>query len=107
MSVMVEVSMFPVDKGESLSSYVARVVDIIDRSGLSYILTPMGTIIEAETLDEILKIVKECFEELKKDCNRVVINLKVDYRKGEGLRLESKVKSVEEKVGRSLKKVVV
>ena len=40
--------MSPLDKGESLSQYVARSLDIIDKSGLPYQLTPMGTIIEGE-----------------------------------------------------------
>lgn len=106
MSVMAEISMFPVDKGESLSPYVARIIDIIDRSGLTYVLTPMGTIIEAKTLEDILRVIKDCFEELKRDCNRIVINLKVDYRKTETSRLKAKIISVEEKLGREVKKTL-
>ena len=45
--VLLDFSMSPFDKGESLGKYVARSLDIIDRSGLPYQLTPMGTIIEA------------------------------------------------------------
>ena len=44
--VLLEFSMSPFAKGESLSPYVARSLDIIDKSGLPYQLTPMGTIIE-------------------------------------------------------------
>ena len=46
--VLLEFSMSPFDKGESLGPYVARSLDIVDRSGLPYQLTPMGTIIEGE-----------------------------------------------------------
>ena len=102
MSVLVEFAMFPTDKGESVSSYVARVLDIIDKSGLDYLLTPMGTIIEAESLDEVFKVIKESFEALQKDCNRIIINMKVDYRKGKSGRIKTKVKSVEEKAGKVL-----
>ena len=35
MSVIVEFSIFPIDKGESLSPYVARALKIIQDSGLS------------------------------------------------------------------------
>ena len=38
MSVLLEFSMSPFDKGESLSKYVSRSLDIIDRSGVPYIL---------------------------------------------------------------------
>jgi len=37
--VLVEFSMSPFDKGESLSPYVARILDIIDKSGVTYRLT--------------------------------------------------------------------
>ena len=46
--VLLEFSMTPLDKGESVSAYVARSLDIVDRSGLPYQLTPMGTIVEGE-----------------------------------------------------------
>ena len=58
--------MTPLGKGESVSQYVARVVDIVDRSGLPYVLTPMGTIIEGESWDEVMSVLKEGFEALKK-----------------------------------------
>jgi len=42
MSVLVEFSMFPTDKGESVSAYVSRIIKMIDESGVPYKLTPMG-----------------------------------------------------------------
>ena len=39
------------------------------------------------------------------DCDRITCTAKLDYRRGYSGRLESKVKSVEEKLGRELKKV--
>ena len=47
MSALVEFAMFPTDSTESKSKFVAKVLDIVDQSGLAYQLTPMGTIIEA------------------------------------------------------------
>lgn len=94
--------MTPLDKGESVSEYVARVVDIVDKSGLPYVLTPMGTIIEAEDWEEAMNVLKEGFEALKKDCSRISITMKIDYRKGKKNRLLQKVKSVQEKVGREI-----
>lgn len=100
--VLLEFSMFPLDKGESLSPYVARSLDIIDRSGLDYRLNAMGTIVEGE-IDEVLAVVKQCFEAMSADCNRISCSVKMDYRKDQSGRLETKVKSVQEKVGRELK----
>ncbi|RLJ70501.1 uncharacterized protein (TIGR00106 family) [Hydrogenivirga caldilitoris] len=103
MSILVFVSMTPLGKGESVSEYVAKVVDIIDRSGLPYVLTPMGTIIEGEDWDEVMGVLKRGFEELKKECSRISITMKVDYREGKSGRLKSKVESVQEKIGREIK----
>ncbi|NPA41682.1 MAG: MTH1187 family thiamine-binding protein [Aquificae bacterium] len=103
MSFLVFVSMTPLGKGESVSKYVARVVDIVDKSGLPYVLTPMGTIIEGEDWDQVMNVLKKGFEELKKDCPRISITMKIDYREGKSGRLRSKVESVQEKLGREIK----
>ncbi len=100
--VLVEFAMSPLDKGESLSPYVARSLAIIDESGLPYQLTPMGTILEGEW-DEVMAVVQDCFERMRLDCNRISVSLKVDYRAGKSGRLQSKIASVESRVGRKLK----
>lgn len=99
--VLLEFSMYPVDKGESVSAFVARSLDIIDRCGLPYQLTPMGTIIEGEW-NEVMAIVNACFEAMQADCSRVVTQIKIDYRNGPGGRLTSKIDAVQKKVGRKL-----
>ncbi|MBN00256.1 MAG: hypothetical protein CMJ77_14130 [Planctomycetaceae bacterium] len=100
--VLLEFSMSPLGQGESVSPYVARVVDIIDKSGLDYQLHAMGTVIEGE-IDEVLSVLKSCFEELSSDCDRISCTAKLDYRAGASGRLQSKITSVEEKLGRSLR----
>jgi uncharacterized protein (TIGR00106 family) len=101
--VLVEVSMFPIGKGESVSAYVARALDIIDRSGLDYKLGPMGTTIEGEW-DEVFGVIQKCFEDMKQDCNRVEFMIKGDYRKGHENALGSKLEAVEKKLIRRLRK---
>lgn len=99
--VLLEFAMYPVGKGESLSPYVARSLDIIDRSGVAYQLTPMGTILEGEWND-VIAVVTRCFEAMRADCSRVEVALKVDYREGQESRLSAKIASVEDKLGRKL-----
>ena len=99
--VLLEFSMSPMTKGESVSVYVARSLDIIDKSGLPYQLTPMGTILEVEW-PEVMAVVSACFEAMKADCDRVGTHIKIDYRAGPGGRLKSKVESVQQKLGRKL-----
>jgi uncharacterized protein YqgV (UPF0045/DUF77 family) len=62
----------------------------------------MGTTLEGK-LDEVLDVVRRCFEVLASDCDRLSCSIKIDYRKGPGGRLESKVRKVEDLVGRSLR----
>jgi uncharacterized protein (TIGR00106 family) len=101
--LMVEVSMFPVDKGESLSAYVSRVLVIIDQSGLAYRINPMGTVIEGEW-DEVMGVIKKCHAALEKDCRRISTSIKIDYRKGKKRRMDAKIEAIEQKVGKALKK---
>ena len=101
--MMAELSMFPVDKGEHLSEYVARVLAIIDQSGISYRLNPMGTVLEGEW-DEVMEVIKKCHKELERDCSRISTSLKIDYRRHTASRMDAKIKSVENKIGKSLQK---
>jgi uncharacterized protein (TIGR00106 family) len=101
--VLMEFSLFPLDKGVSLSRYVARSLKIVEQSGLDYRLTAMGTIVEGE-LEQVLDVMKQCLEAMASDCDRVSCSAKLDYRAGDQRRLEAKVRSVEAKVGHTLKK---
>ena len=100
--VLLEFSMSPLGKGESVGKYVSRSLDIIDRSGVDYRLNPMGTVLEGDW-DEALSVVRQCFERMRKDCNRISCTIKMDYRKGYSGRLSSKVASVEKHLKRKLK----
>jgi uncharacterized protein (TIGR00106 family) len=97
MSVIVEFSIFPIDKGASLSQEVARALQIIKDSGLPYELNPMGTCVEGEW-QELMALVDRCFQEMRKHSDRVYLALKADYRKGPAGRLKSKVASIKEKL---------
>lgn len=96
--VLLDFSMTPLGKGESVSAYVARCLAVVAASGLEYRLHAMGTTLEGE-LDDVLAVVRRCFEVLQSDCNRISCSIKIDYRKGPGGRLDSKVRKVEALVG--------
>ncbi len=100
--VLLEFSMSPLGKGESVGKYVSRSLTVVDASGLEYRLNPMGTVLEG-SWDEVFGVVKKCFDRMRKDCGRISCTIKVDYRKGHKGRLLSKTASVERHVGRKLK----
>ncbi len=102
MSMLLEFSMSPLGQGESVGAYVARSLEIIDRSGVPYRLNPMGTVLEGEW-DEVMPVVRECLERMSQECDRVTCTIKFDWRRGAEGRLTSKVASVEQRLGRQLK----
>lgn len=95
--------MSPFGKGESLSPYVSRILDVVDKSSVRYKLTPMGTILEGEW-EEVLQVVTACFNELEKDCNRISTNIRIDFRKGSTSRMQQKIESIENRLNRNLSK---
>jgi uncharacterized protein (TIGR00106 family) len=105
MSLMTFVTMTPLGKGESVSKYVAQVVDVVDRSGLPYVITPMGTIIETETWEEVMSVLEKGFNQLQQECARISIVIKIDYRKDKPARLNKKIDSLEKKLHRELHKI--
>ena len=104
--MMILVSIFPMGKSApaSLSKDIAAVLDIVDKSGLDYKLTAMGTILEGEW-DAVMKVVKKMRDRLLKRHARIYMTVSIDERrKDKRPRLESKTRSVETALGRPLRK---
>jgi len=97
MSAILEMAIFPMDKGMSVSAYVARALTVIKASGLPYRLGPMGTAVEGEW-DELAALAGACLTDLQADCDRVYLNMKLDWRRGPGGRLDAKPASVLDKM---------
>jgi uncharacterized protein (TIGR00106 family) len=96
MSVLVDLSIFPVNAGEHLSIHVAPVVAMIAASGHPYTLTAMGTLIETPAVDEALALVARAHALLADaGCRRIYATIKLDSRDGPVDRLHSKTASVQ------------
>jgi len=100
--MLLEFSIAPLDKGPAVGAYVARALDIVDRSGVPYRLNPMGTVLEG-TWEEVMEVVRHCLEDLERDCERITITMKLDHRKGKTGALRSKVDEMEALLGRKLR----
>jgi uncharacterized protein (TIGR00106 family) len=101
--MLIEFSIIPIGVGSSLSANIAEVLKIVDASGLPYKATPMGTVVEGEW-DELMKLIKKCHKTAMKSGDRVVTTISIDDRKGKRNRIEEKVRSVEKRIGKALKK---
>jgi uncharacterized protein (TIGR00106 family) len=99
---LMEFSLIPLDKGASLSKYVARALTITDESGLQYQLNPMGTVVEGEWAD-LLNLLTRCFRDLENVSERISLQVKFDHRKGISGAIDGKIRSVQVKAGRQFR----
>lgn len=95
---LIEFNVIPVGhiENDSISPIIAKVVRKVKTSGLPNEIHSMGTVVEGR-LDECLDLVKECIREALKETPRVTASVRLDVRPGHAGRMESSVRSVEEK----------
>ncbi len=94
-------SIAPLGVGEELREHIARVLDVIDRSGLPYKLGAMQTTVEGEP-DEVMALIMKCHRLMLERAPRVLTHIAIDDRKGARGRLEGKVEDVETVLAREL-----
>jgi uncharacterized protein (TIGR00106 family) len=101
--MLIEFSIIPIGVGSSIGDQLAEVLKIVDASGLPYKVNPMGTVVEGEW-DDVMKLIKKCHKTVMKTGERVLTTITIDDRKGKPNRIDEKVKSIERRIGKSLKK---
>ena len=92
--MLVEFSILPVGKGISVSKSVAKAINLVDKSGLDYKVSEMGTIVEGEW-KEIIPLIERCHRLLLKETGRVITTVKVDDRRGRKGLLHSRIRRIE------------
>lgn len=95
--MIAEFSVTPIGSGVSVREAVAKAVQIVHDSGLTYELNPMGTVVEG-TWDEVFTAIRRCQDELLGEHERLSILIKVDVRRGPSPSMESKVDAVRERL---------
>jgi len=100
---LVEFSVVPLGMGESVSQYVAECMKMVEASGLTYKINPMATVVEGE-YDEVMALIKRCHARIMEMSPRVITTVKIDDRRGAKGMIDKKVQSVEQKLGKKLKK---
>ena len=101
--MLIEFSVIPIGIGESMGDQIAKVVKIVDESGLPYKANPMGTVIEGNW-EDVLAIIKKCHQEVIKSSPRIITSISIDDRPGKPNRITEKLKSVEKRLGKEVKK---
>jgi len=101
--MLVEFSIVPIGIGSSVGAQLAKVLKIVDASRLPYKINPMGTVVEGEW-DDVMRLIKKCHGAVMKTGDRALTTISIDDRKDKPNRIEEKVKSIEKRLGKTLKK---
>jgi uncharacterized protein (TIGR00106 family) len=99
--MLAELSIFPIGRNSHSSAELAKILKLVEESGLPYQLTPASTCIEGEW-DEIMPLIQRCHERARKGSSHVVTLIKLEDDDGERNKLIGNLTSVEEKLGHPL-----
>ena len=92
------ISVAPEDHWDHMSPYIAKIIKLIEKSGLDYELGPMGTSIEGAP-EAVFKVLQEMHMAMRKDSKRVSTLIKIDDQTDRPVgRMKEKVKSVEKQL---------
>jgi uncharacterized protein (TIGR00106 family) len=89
-----EFAMFPTDKGKHVSPYVKKVIAMIDSLPYNSQLTPMGTIVECDTMDECLSVISKANAILEPEAERIYCTAKFDNKPGLKNQMAHKIEAV-------------
>lgn len=90
-------------KGTSMADEVAKVINMVDESGLKYKVNPMGTCVEGD-LGKVMDLIRKCHEAAMKDYARVITHIRIDDRRDARGTMEEKIRAVEERLHRPVQK---
>ncbi|QCC59616.1 MTH1187 family thiamine-binding protein [Natrinema thermotolerans] len=97
MTVVALLSVAPVIE-DSMAGEVAKAVDALEDFDVSYETNPMGTVIEAESTDELFAAAQAAHDAV--DADRVSTVLKIDDKRTREVDAAEKVAVVEDHLGR-------
>lgn len=101
--MVLELTIIPLGHEQSISSDIADIVKLIEKSGLDYRMTAFGTLVEG-TWDQLMDLAKQCHFAVREKTGRVLTMMRLDdygERTGE---IEGAVNRVEQKLGRTVKR---
>ena len=97
MTAIARLEIVPVQE-EHMSNQIAAAIDALDQFDVSYELTPMDTIIEADDVSEIFDAAAAAHEAL--DGDRLITSLEIDHQPDREQHTTDRVARVERELGR-------
>jgi len=100
--MLVSFSVVPIGAGEELKELIAKLVPVIEKSGLAYKMGAMQTTLEGEP-NKVMECIMACHGLMRSHAGRVLTHITIDDRQGAQARLEGKVQDVEAVLGRPVR----
>ncbi len=99
MVVTAEIQVAVLGVSTSMSGFVAEAVRAMERAGVKYRVTPLGTAFEAESIGEVLRVCQEAHEAVAAmGVPRIVTHISIDDRREGSKGMEEKVEAVKSKL---------
>ena len=94
--IISQLSIAPIGKDVSVSKYVKKVIDVINKYDVRYETNAMATVIETKDLETLFKIVQSAHMTLiNSGVPRVITELKIDDRRDKNVTIDSKIKAIQ------------
>lgn len=94
--IIAEFAIFPTSEGISVSKYVKKAIEEIEKLGLKHETGAMSTTIEAKSLDELFEAVKKAYDAIvAMGARRIHIDLRIDHRLDKDATIESKKRAIQ------------
>lgn len=98
MTAIARLEIIPV-REERMSDQIAAAIDALDQFDISYELTPMDTVIEADDVSEIFAAAEAAHDAIDED--RIITSLEIDHQPDREQHTRDRVDAVENELGRS------
>jgi uncharacterized protein (TIGR00106 family) len=96
---LAEISVIPVGTTtSSIGDWIAEPIRVLEKEGIKYEISPMGTLIEANTSDVFRVVNKMHKSAFVKGIKRVVTTITIDDRRDKDVTMKSKVASVKKRL---------
>ena len=100
MTAIARLEIIPV-RAEHMSDQIAAAIDALDGFDVSYEVTPMDTIVEADDVSEIFAAAEAAHDAIDED--RVITSLEIDHQPNREQQTTDRVAAVERELGRPVR----
>ncbi len=94
--IISQLSISPLGKGTSVSTYVKIVIETLKKEHISYQTNPMATVIETKDLTTLFQAIQKAHQAVADaGAQRIITEIKIDDRRDKEVTMKSKLQSLQ------------